>query len=155
MKIRSLTHCSPPAMWPGTGPRPGGRGSPELDGWSCSPQHQFLLGRKSFQIQLPPNMAAVSVYVSRVRPLPPPLQETLQDQQVGLAQAPIKLLLLPWFPEPVRFCVHPLCDKYSDITYVNKSSLMIFHSVEVLRNPQQIKFLLDRKSTRLNSSHIL
>ena len=57
-------------------------------------------------------MAAVSVYVSRVRPLPPPLQETLQDQQVGLAQAPIKLLLLPWFPEPVRFCVHPLRIKF-------------------------------------------
>ena len=36
------------------------------------------------------------------------LWETLQDQQVGLTQAPFKLLLLPWVPEHVRFCVLPL-----------------------------------------------
>lgn len=34
--------------------------------------------------------------------LPRPLQEALQDQQVGLASALIELLLLPWVPEWVR-----------------------------------------------------
>lgn len=37
-----------------------------------------------------------------------PLQETLQGQQVDLAQAPIKLLLLPWVLVHMRFCVSPL-----------------------------------------------
>ena len=37
-----------------------------------------------------------------------PLREVLQDLQVGLTQAPFKLLLLPWIPEHVRFCVGPL-----------------------------------------------
>ena len=37
-----------------------------------------------------------------------PLREALQDQQVGLTQAPFKLLLLPWISEHVRFCVRPL-----------------------------------------------
>ena len=37
-----------------------------------------------------------------------PLQETLQDQHIGLTQAPIKLLFLPWVLECVRFCVCPL-----------------------------------------------
>ena len=37
-----------------------------------------------------------------------PLWETLQNQQVGLAQASIKLLLLPWVPMCLRLCVHPL-----------------------------------------------
>ena len=37
-----------------------------------------------------------------------PLQETLQDQQVDLTQAPFKLLLFPWVLECVWFCVHPL-----------------------------------------------
>ena len=40
-------------------------------------------------------------------PAPPP-QEILQDQQVGLAQAPIKLLLLLWAVEHLRLCMHPL-----------------------------------------------
>ena len=43
-----------------------------------------------------PNIPATSVYVPWVShscPLPP--QETLQDQQVGLAQASMTLLLLP------------------------------------------------------------
>lgn len=34
--------------------------------------------------------------------------ESLQDQQVGLTQAPFTLLLLPRVSEHVRFCVHPL-----------------------------------------------
>ena len=38
----------------------------------------------------------------------PPHQETLQDQQVGLAQTPMKLLLLPLVPVYVRFCAIPL-----------------------------------------------
>ena len=36
------------------------------------------------------------------------LWETLQDQQLGLTQATFKLLLLPWVPEHVRFCVCPI-----------------------------------------------
>ena len=61
-----------------------------------------------------PNMAAASIYVPRrasatpTLPTSPPLPETLQDQKVGLAQAPIKLVLLPWVLVCVRFCVHPL-----------------------------------------------
>ena len=35
-----------------------------------------------------------------------PLQETFQDQQVDVAQAPIKLLLLPWVPVHMKFCVY-------------------------------------------------
>ena len=34
-----------------------------------------------------------------------PLQDTHQAQQVGLAQAPMILLLLPWVLVHVRFCV--------------------------------------------------
>lgn len=37
-----------------------------------------------------------------------PFWETLQDQQVGLNQAPFKCLLLSWVPEHVRFCICPL-----------------------------------------------
>ena len=37
-----------------------------------------------------------------------PLWEALQDQQVSLTQAPFELLLFPWVPECVRFCVYPL-----------------------------------------------
>ena len=39
---------------------------------------------------------------------PPPAQKILQSQQVGLAQAPMKLLLLPWVLVHVGFCVCPL-----------------------------------------------
>ena len=54
-------------------------------------------------------MAATGVYVPRVSPsCLLPLQETFQDQQVGLAQAPFKLLHLPWVLEQVGFYVHPL-----------------------------------------------
>ena len=34
-----------------------------------------------------------------------PLPEILQDQQVGLTQAPLKSLLLPWVLEQVRLCM--------------------------------------------------
>ena len=55
------------------------------------------------------NISTASVYIPRVSLSHPlPLQETLQDQQVGLAQGPIKLLLLPWVPMCKRFCVCPL-----------------------------------------------
>ena len=39
--------------------------------------------------------------------LPPASLGDFPDQQVGLTQAPFKSLL-PWVPELVRFCVHPL-----------------------------------------------
>ena len=53
-------------------------------------------------------MAAVSVCVPRMNfSCLLPLQETLQDQQVGLTQAPFKLLL-PCILEYVRFYVNPL-----------------------------------------------
>ena len=45
-------------------------------------------------------MATTSVYVLRVSPsCLLPLLEALQDQQVSLAQATFKLLLLPWVSE--------------------------------------------------------
>ena len=54
-------------------------------------------------------MGAGSIYVPRVRSsCLLPLWEALQDQQVGLTQAPFTLLLLPQDSEHVRFCVHPL-----------------------------------------------
>ena len=54
-------------------------------------------------------MAATSVSVSRnILSYLLPLQETLQDQQVGLTQVPLKLLPLCWDLEYVRFCVRPL-----------------------------------------------
>ena len=34
-----------------------------------------------------------------------PLQEALEDQQVGVTQAPFRLLLLPWIPEYVGYCM--------------------------------------------------
>ena len=54
-------------------------------------------------------MAAPSVCVLRVSSsCLLPLWETSQDQQLGLTQAPFKLLLFPWALERVRFCVCPL-----------------------------------------------
>ena len=54
-------------------------------------------------------MGAGSIYVPRVRSsCLLPLWEALQDQQVGLTQAPFTLRLLPQDSEHVRFCVHPL-----------------------------------------------
>ena len=53
-------------------------------------------------------MAAASVCFIRVSSYClMPVQEILQDQQVGVTQAPFKLLLL-WVLEHVRFCVHSL-----------------------------------------------
>ena len=56
-------------------------------------------------------MAATSVCVPSMR-LSPPYLTTLPlqgaDQQVGLDQGPLKLLLLPWVWVSVRFCVCPL-----------------------------------------------
>ena len=40
--------------------------------------------------------------------LPPPFREVPQDQQVGLTQAPFKLLPLGWISEHVRFYMSPL-----------------------------------------------
>lgn len=37
-----------------------------------------------------------------------PYQEVLEDQQVGVTQAPFRLLLLPWIPEYVGYCICPL-----------------------------------------------
>ena len=55
------------------------------------------------------NMSETIVCFPRVSCSSPPfLQETVQDQQVGLAQASIRLLLLPWVPVHVKFCVCPL-----------------------------------------------
>ena len=54
-------------------------------------------------------MAASSACVSRVSPhCVLTLQEALQDQQVGLAEAVSKLLPLCWDSELVIFCIHPL-----------------------------------------------
>ena len=82
-----------------------GIGVNELEGGShIGPAH--MSSRKL------PYVAATNVCVLRVSlSYPLPLQETLQDQQVGLAQAPIKLLLFPWILVHVRFCVCPLAVK--------------------------------------------
>ena len=49
------------------------------------------------------------VYVSRMSSsCLLPLWEALQDQLVGLTQAPLKLVLLSWVPDHMRFCVHIL-----------------------------------------------
>ena len=55
-----------------------------------------------------PSSSATSVLVPAVSHscLPPP-QETLQDQQVSLAQAPVKSLLFPLGPVCTRPCGHP------------------------------------------------
>lgn len=34
-----------------------------------------------------------------------PLQEALEHQLVGVAQAPFRLWLLPWIPEYVGYCM--------------------------------------------------
>ena len=55
-----------------------------------------------------PGTSATSVLVSTVShsyPLPP--QETLQDQQLGLAQAPSSHCFFPWVLVCTRPCVHP------------------------------------------------
>ena len=54
--------------------------------------------------------SATSVLVPRVShscPHTSPPQETLRDQQVGLAQAPMKSLILPWVLVHVRVRVYP------------------------------------------------
>ena len=57
-------------------------------------------------------MTAPSVYVPRMScSYLLPLREALQDQQVSLTQAPIKLLILPWVPESVRFLCAPFKSK--------------------------------------------
>ena len=54
-------------------------------------------------------MASASVCVSRGScSCLLPLGEALQDQQVGMTQAPFKLLPLCWILEHARFCMHPL-----------------------------------------------
>ena len=65
--------------------------------------------QKSSHRWMLPSISTTNVYVPKVGhshlPLP---QENPQDQQVGLAHASIKLLLLPLVLVCVRFCVHPL-----------------------------------------------
>ena len=56
-----------------------------------------------------PDTSTSSVYVPRVsHNCILPLQDTLQDQKVDLAQASMKLLLFPLVLVHVRFCVLPL-----------------------------------------------
>ena len=57
-------------------------------------------------------MAAASVCVPRAsRSCFLPLQETFEDQQVGLVRDPRELQLLPLVPERGRLCVCPLRGK--------------------------------------------
>ena len=54
-----------------------------------------------------PEMASASIYVPRGNfHCLLLLQEALQDQQMGMTQAPFKLLPLPWVLEHVKFCMH-------------------------------------------------
>ena len=55
-----------------------------------------------------------------------PLWEALQDKSVSLTQAPLKLLLLSWVPDHMRFCVHILravSISYSPLALPKVSSL--------------------------------
>ena len=55
-----------------------------------------------------PDMSTTSFYDPREsHSCSLPSQETLQDQQVSLAQASMKSLLLPWVPVCIRTCVCP------------------------------------------------
>ena len=53
-----------------------------------------------------------------------PLQEALRDHQGGLTQASFKLLLLPWIPARMGFCVHK--------EEKNRGEVSIFHSLLAL-----------------------
>lgn len=56
----------------------------------------------------PQNICHQLLDPSRSHSCAPPPQETFQDHQVGLLQAPLKWLLLSSIPVPVRFCAIPL-----------------------------------------------
>ena len=66
-------------------------------------QWEFMWWHCLISLPLPP----VSTSPGGATATPQPPQETLQDQQVSLAQAPMKSLLLPWVPVCVRPCVYP------------------------------------------------
>ena len=66
-------------------------------------------------------MAATSVHVHKGNShIFLPLQEALRDHQGGLTQASFKLLLLPWIPAHMGFCVHK--------EKKNRGEVSIFHS---------------------------
>lgn len=68
-------------------------------------QHQPLPAPAPARGSLLPGVAAASVFVPRASlSCPHPLQETLQDLQVGLVQA-LTITALAW--GPVEFCGHP------------------------------------------------
>ena len=60
-----------------------------------------------------PNMAAASVNTPSPSHLPSPLEEILLDQQVGLVQSPIKLLLYSWAPLCLCFLCAPFKSEVS------------------------------------------
>ena len=65
-----------------------------------------LANTSVFVVVRAPQISVTSMYVPRVSSsCLLPLQESLQDQQMGLTQAPFKLLPLHWVSDHVRFCV--------------------------------------------------
>ena len=53
-----------------------------------------------------------------------PLWDALLNHQVGLIQAPFRILFIPWVLECVRFYVHPVrvkCISYSPLTLLEVS----------------------------------
>lgn len=73
----------------------------------CSGKDSKMAKCPCGEIRLKKNTA--SIYVTRVSPICVlTLQEALQDQQVGLTQAPLRLLPLQWKSECVRFCINVL-----------------------------------------------
>lgn len=48
------------------------------------------------------------LFIWRTPSCPSPLRDYLQDQQMGLTQAPFKFLLQSWIPEHLRVCVYHL-----------------------------------------------
>ena len=81
-----------------------------------------------------PRTSAASVLVLTVNHIqPPPLQETLQHQQVGLVQSPLGSLLLPLGP-----------DMHTTLCVPSKSGVSVSpSSVEVLQsNPSGLQSLI-------------
>ena len=68
-------------------------------------------------------------------PTPPPLQDTLQDHQVGLPEALIRLLLFLWTIVHVRFHVHHSRVKslYPPVLWGSQNEALLVFKVKCLR----------------------
>ena len=107
LALRCLRSGTYTGSWVGPGLKPD-----ELEGGS----HTMVLARISIHVvEGAPKNGCRQCICPHGEPLlnPPPslhLQEAPQDEQVGLTQAPIKLLLFPWVLEHERICAHHLSE---------------------------------------------